>query len=213
MMIQALPSGPFATNAYVIGCPVTGQAAIIDPGVDSAEAVISTLTQHHLTPTKIILTHSHWDHIGDVAVLKEKYKIPVFIHRLDAPNLIEPGSDGLPMLHVIRGVTPDQCIEEGDHLAVGDLLFEVIHTPGHTPGGVCLYCEKDGVLLSGDTLFKQSIGNISFPTANPEAMWHSLKKLEKLPGKTRVFPGHGPSTTIGQESWLPRAREYFGGEY
>lgn len=210
MIIETLPSGPFATNAYVVGCPATGNAAIVDPGVDSAENVISALSGHQLTPTKIILTHSHWDHIGDVAVLKEKYNIPVLIHRLDAPNLAEPGSDGLPMWYAIRGVVADEYIEEGDKIPVGDLLFEVIHTPGHTPGGVCLYCEKENVLLSGDTLFKQSIGNISFPTSNPDDMWLSLKKLEKISAQTRVYPGHGPSTTIGQESWLPRAREYFG---
>lgn len=211
MIIEILPSGPFETNAYVVGCPVTRKAAIIDPGVESASKVAHALDKHQLSPEKIILTHSHWDHIGDVAPLVEKYHIPVLIHPSDAPNLKEPGSDGLPMWYAIRGVVPDQFIEEGDLIPVGDLLFRVIHTPGHTPGGVCLFCDKEGVLLSGDTLFKQSIGNISFPTANADDMWRSLKKLEKLPAQTRVYPGHGPSTTIGEESWLPRAREYFGG--
>lgn len=211
MIIKALPSGPFATNAYIIGCPQTKQALIIDPGVESGVAIVSTLKKEGLTPIQIVLTHSHWDHIGDVALLKEQLHIPVAIHSLDAYNLIAPGSDNLPCWMNIRGATPDLLLAEGDSVTCGNLSFVVIHTPGHTPGGICLYNEKEKILISGDTLFKDSMGNISFPTAQPELMWTSLEKLAQLPSETQVFPGHGPSTTIEDEqSWLSRARERFG---
>lgn len=210
MIIKALPSGPFSTNAYIVGCQKTQEAAIIDPGVDSAGAIARSLRELGLKPTKILLTHSHWDHTGNVAEVKETYNIPVFIHPLDSPNLERPGSDGLPLFVPIRGVAPDYFFEDGGTVSVGSHTFLVIHTPGHTPGGVCLYCQEEAVLFSGDTLFKQSIGNLGFPGAQPEKMWSSLKKLEKLPPQTEVYPGHGSSTTIGDEEWLPRAKEIFG---
>lgn len=209
MIIQALPSGPFSTNAYVIGCEETRQAAIIDPGVNSADKIIAFLNKNNLTPTKIILTHSHWDHTGNAAILKEKLNIPIYIHPLDTPNLESPGADQLPMMVPVKAANADHLLNDNDTVSIGNLLFTTIYTPGHTPGCICLYCPKENVLISGDTLFKESIGNLSFPTCQPEKMWDSLKKLEVLPPETRVFPGHGPSTTIGQESWLPKAKEIF----
>ncbi len=210
MFIQAFPSGPFETNAYVVACPHTRQACIIDPAPDSATAIIAYLDAQQLQPVAIWLTHSHWDHIADVAPLKAKYHLPVYIHALDAPNLQTPGADQLPCWIQITGVTPDHLIDDGDSLTVGEITFTVIHTPGHTPGGVCFYSPESQLLLSGDTLFKGTIGNLSFPTARPKLMWPALQKLAKLPPATRVFPGHGPATTIGAEGWLPRAEELFG---
>lgn len=209
MIIQAFPSGPFATNAYIIACPDSRQAIIIDPAPGSFSSLINFIAKHSLIPSGIWLTHSHWDHIADTAAVKAQYSIPVSVHALDVPNLEHPGADKLPCWVSIEGVTPDHLLNEGDHLSCGDLDFVVIHTPGHTPGGVCFYCPKEGVLISGDTLFKGTIGNLSFPTCQPEAMWPSLDKLAKLPGHVRVFPGHGADTTIGNESWLPRARQIF----
>jgi hydroxyacylglutathione hydrolase len=210
MIIQAFPSGPFDTNAYIAACPRTREAAIIDPAPGSANALIAFISDQELTPIAILLTHSHWDHIVDTAQLKTKYKIPVSIHQLDAGNLENPGSDGLPCWIPIEGVKPDGLLEEGSFFDVGDFHFQVIHTPGHTPGGVCFYCPNENILISGDTLFKGTIGNLSFPTARPKLMWNSLNKLAKLPPETRVFPGHGPSTTIGAEGWLARAEQIFG---
>lgn len=158
----------------------------------------------------ILITHSHWDHICDAAKLKAQYRAPVFVHPLDLANLENPGSDGLPLMFNIEGVLPDKFLNEGDIVELGDLRFEVIHTPGHSPGGICLYNKEHGILFSGDTLFKGSIGNLSFPTANPTEMWKSLAKLAKLVPETVVYPGHGLPTTIGKESWLERAEEIFG---
>lgn len=210
MLIQSIPSGPFETNAYVLACPETRKAAVVDPAPDSADKIITYLTKNQLTPDKILLTHSHWDHIADTAVLKKKFNIPVYIHSLDVPNLLEPGADGLPCWLDIEGVQPDRLIKEGDEIAIGNLKTRVIETPGHTPGGVCFYFEEPAVLISGDTLFKGTIGNLSFGTARPHLMWDSLKKIAALPARTAVYPGHGPATTIGAETWLNRAEEYFG---
>jgi glyoxylase-like metal-dependent hydrolase (beta-lactamase superfamily II) len=210
--IQAFPSGPFETNAYVVSCKKTHMASIVDPAPSSATAIVTYLHDKKLTPVAIWLTHSHWDHIADTATLKKRYQIPVYIHALDAKNLEMPGSDGLPCWITIEGVAPDHLLKEGDRLKVGEVEFTVIDTPGHTPGGVCFYSAKEGILLSGDTLFKGTIGNLSFPTARPKLMWSSLDKLASLPPATKVFPGHGPSTTIVEEGWLKDAKKLFGNE-
>lgn len=209
MIIETFPSGHFETNAYVVACPHTRQAGIIDPAPGSFKKITSFIEHEQLKPVLLLLTHSHWDHIAEAHQIKQKYHIPVCIHALDAPNLETPGEDGLPCWISIEGVSRPRLIDEKSSIDIGDLHFKIIHTPGHTPGGVCYYCPKENVLFSGDTLFKGTIGNLSFPTAEPELMWPSLDKLAKLPLETRVYPGHGPSTTIGHEKWLPRAREIF----
>lgn len=209
MIIEVIPSGPFATNAYVVGCPETKEAAIIDPAPESAEKIDRILEKLNLAPKKILLTHSHWDHIADTPTIRSRYNIPIWVHEKDAPNLRELGADGLPVFSSMPSVEPDNFFQEGDEIPLGNFRFKVIHTPGHTPGGVCFYEKNEGVLFSGDTLFKGSIGNLSFPTSNPDDMWRSLDKLKDLPPETKVFPGHGETTTIKNESWLPEARRYF----
>jgi hydroxyacylglutathione hydrolase len=213
MIVQPFPSGPFQTNAYVVACPATKVAAIIDPAPDSFAAISSYLQREGFTPDKILLTHSHWDHIADTAAFKSHYLIPVFIHPLDATNLEHPGSDGLPCWITIEGVIPDGYLNEGDIVSVGTAKFEVIHTPGHTPGGICLYDKQNGILLSGDTVFKGTIGNLSFSTGRPDLMWNSLNKLSKLPPETKIYPGHGPDTTIKNERWLRNAKQIFGNNF
>ncbi len=209
MIIQVFPSGPFQTNSIVVSCPDTLQAAMIDPAPDSAQAMIAYIDKNHLIPAKILLTHTHWDHIADVSKLKKKYDTPVYVHAFDAYNLENPGSDGLPCWISIEGVVPEHLVKEGDIIPLGNLSFEVIETPGHTPGGICFYDKKEKVIFTGDTLFKGTIGNLSFPTARPHLMWGSLSKLAKLPPETKVYPGHGFETTIGAENWLERAEDLF----
>ena len=210
MNVQPFPSGPFETNAYVLACEHTGECAFVDPAPDSFQTLVQFTEENKLHPKMIFLTHSHWDHIADTAVLKNKFKIPVMIHPLDSGNLEQPGTDQLPCWISIHPVHPDFLLQEGEKLLVGKHTFEVIHTPGHTPGSICFYCKDSNILVSGDTLFKGTIGNLSFPTSQPKLMWNSLDKLAKLPSATRVFPGHGPSTTIGEEAWLPKAKAMFG---
>lgn len=210
MFIQTFPSGPFSTNAYVVACADTRKAIIIDPAPSSFQPICLFLTDQKLEVQKILLTHSHWDHIADIKPLKEKYSLPVYVHVLDAGNLEQPGSDGLPCWLSIPSIPPDYLLEEGMEVPVGQLTFQVLHTPGHSPGSVCFYEAQRLVLFSGDTLFKGTIGNLSFPTSQPSLMWPSLDKLSQLPLDTRIFPGHGAATTIQAESsWLPNAKNLF----
>ena len=210
MIIEQFVTGLIETNAYVAACQETRKVAIIDPAPDSFEPVVAYLDKNNLKLELILITHSHWDHIGDAAKFKLKFSVPIYIHESDQENLIKPGSDKVPSWVEIEGVQPDRMIKEGDTIQLGKIEFTVIHTPGHTPGGVCFWCKEHNVLFSGDTLFKGSIGNLSLPTSNPLLMWESLDKLAKLPSKTVIYPGHGSSTTIEEEPWLKSAKEIFG---
>lgn len=206
MAIYTFPSGPFATNCYLFTTP-DGGCFVIDAPPDSYSALTQVLKENNLTPSHLLLTHSHWDHIGDAALFKKNFpSLIIAIHADDIENLEHPGSDGLPLWIPIEGIKPDLLIKEGDRIGT----LQVIDSPGHTPGGVCFYDETNKVLFSGDTLFQGTIGNLSFPTARPEMMWKSLKKLATLPEDVAVYPGHGEMTTMGAERWLSRAEEIFG---
>jgi len=200
------PSGPIGTNAYLIICKKTKEAALVDAPSDSLLKIQRAVTKHEAHLTQLILTHSHWDHIAEAA----KYVVPLLVHSEDADNLTEPGSDGISTWMSIEAVKPTTLLKDQDLIQIGTTCWQVIHTPGHSPGSICLYCEVDKTCLTGDTLFKGSIGRLDLPTGEPERMWPSLKKLALLPSDTHCFPGHGPSTTIGQEPWLISAEEYFG---
>lgn len=211
MIIQVFPAGPVETNAILIGCLKTRKAVIIDFPQHSVEVLDQALKEQGLTLQMLLLTHSHWDHIADAAEAKRRWNVPLYIHAEDAENLEHPGADQLPMLFSIEGVKADGFLKEGDHLSVGELEIEVIHTPGHTPGCVCFWFKNEKVLISGDTLFKGTIGRVNFPTSQQKLMWGSLKKLAQLPQETRVIPGHGEATTIGAEAWIERAQKIFEG--
>jgi glyoxylase-like metal-dependent hydrolase (beta-lactamase superfamily II) len=208
MQVYTLPSGPFETNCYVVDCG-DKKALIIDPAPESFDKIQHILNKHQLTPIALLLTHSNWDHIAQASDVKKNYSIPIYIHPRDKDNLIQPGSDMLPCWIQIQGVNPDHLFTPDEKLVFNNLECHVIETPGHTPGGVCFYFPNEGVLFSGDTLFQGTIGNISFATARPKEMWPSLQKLSKLPANTLVYPGHGASTTIGKEPWLPDAERLF----
>lgn len=207
MILEVHSSGPAETNTYLLICPVTRLAAVIDVPFESVDWIVHHLKKHHATLDKILLTHSHWDHTAEVALLKETLGAPIYVHREDAGNVEEPGSDRLPLYFPIQGIKPDHYLEDGQILHVGELAIEVIHTPGHTPGGVCFYLAKEKALISGDTLFRGTMGNLSFPTARPALMWQSLKRLSELPHDTTVYPGHGDSTSIGREQWIAHAKD------
>ena len=210
MILETFASGPLETNTYILGCPHTRKACVIDAPLGCLAGVIKALKKHQLTLVKILLTHSHLDHIADASSLKKEFNVPLFIHSLDAENLSTPGKDGIPLFLPVKGIEPDGFLEEGEIVYVGDLEIQVLCTPGHTPGGVCFYLPKEEVLFSGDTLFQGSMGRIDFPQSDPSNMWKSLKKLSFLPSQTKVFPGHGPSTTIGTENWIKTAEKRFG---
>ncbi len=195
MLIFKFPSGPLSTNAILIGCPRTKRAAIIDPAQGSAELLLEKAEKQGLAVEKMFLTHSHWDHIADA----HQIKAPLYVHPLDAKNVEHPGSDGIPLFFPILGVIPAHLYRDGDIVELGELKMEVIHTPGHSPGSVCLYFRSEQTLFSGDTLFKGTFGNLHLPSGQPHLMRSSLDKLAHLPPETRVIPGHGADTTIQNE--------------
>ncbi|MGC1878306.1 MAG: MBL fold metallo-hydrolase [Rhabdochlamydiaceae bacterium] len=209
MILEVFPAGPLETNAYLLACEITKHAVVIDAPLESSHLLLRRIKELSLSIDAILLTHSHWDHIAEVSLLKQKLGVPVYIHKEDAPNLEKPGSDHLSLFFPLEGVKPDGYLSEGQELKVGDLILKVIHTPGHSPGGVCFYLPSEKTLISGDTLFQGAIGKLSLPTAQPALMWDSLKKLAALPPSTKVYPGHGDSTTIGAEKWIAHAQEKF----
>lgn len=210
MILETFASGPLETNTYLLGCLRTKQASVIDAPLGMMKRLVCFLDKHQLVLSKILLTHSHLDHIGDAALLKETFQAPLFIHQKDSENLERPGSDGIPLFFPVKAARPDRFLVEGDEIEVGDLTLRVIETPGHTPGGVCFYLPSHSMLFSGDTLFQGSMGRIDFPHSSPSSMWKSLKKLSLLPSQTRVFPGHGPATSIAAESWINDPEKRFG---
>jgi hydroxyacylglutathione hydrolase len=199
MILYQFLFGPLETRAILIGCSQTKNAAAIDPSPGSARALLDKAKEQGLQIKKILLTHSHWDHFADAYALQKETKAPLSVHRLDAQNVEQPGSDGLPLFIPIPAVKVDHHLTDGEKIEVGLLQLEVIHTPGHSPGGVCFYLKEQNLLIAGDTLFKGTIGSLSLPTARPNEMIQSLKKLSQLPPATRVLPGHGDETTIGKE--------------
>jgi len=181
-MLRKLVVGPYQTNCYILGCKDTSQGLVIDPG-DDVLRIVKEITRAGLTIKHILITHGHIDHVGGVPELKRITKAPVLIHRLDAGGL---------------GARPDAFLEEGQIIQVGNYSISVIHTPGHSPGGVCL-CAP-GAVFSGDTLFAGSVGRTDFPGGSHELLVEGVRrKIFPLGDDLRVYPGHGPESTIGRE--------------
>jgi len=198
MLIKSLPVGPIGTNCYIVSDPETKQAAVIDPG-DEGERIMELVQANGLTVVAIVNTHGHWDHVGGNAVIKEMTGAPLMIHQLDADFLTD-GKLNLSGMMGPKEVSPaaDRLLTEGDEIQVGSLTFRVLHTPGHTPGGISLAGE--GVAFVGDTLFARSIGRTDFPGGSFKTIIQSIKeKLLPLGDQVVAYPGHGPRTEIGQE--------------
>ena len=190
--------GPLETRTLLLICPVTLESILIDPSFYSHHYFAPIIREKNLSLKKIYLTHSHYDHIVDIAKFKDM-GIDIFVHPLDSQNVIAPGSDGLRALKAIEGVQDPKFFQEGDRVSFGQIQGVVLETPGHSPGSCCFYFPDQEVLISGDTLFKGAIGRLDLPTGQPEKMGASLEKLRNLPKKTVVYPGHGPKTTLREE--------------
>lgn len=198
MQVFSFIVGPFETNVYVASCPVTGKAVVIDPGIDS-EPVYDFIKRKGLTLESIVNTHGHIDHVYGNYFFKIRAGVPLLIHEADALQLKGIGSQAVAFgLREPEIVEPDHFLKEHDVVKVGEEELTVIHTPGHTPGGICLY--RPDIIFVGDTLFAGSIGRTDLPGGSYPLLIESIRtKLLTLPDKTVVYCGHGPETTIGEE--------------
>lgn len=199
MILEALEVGPFASNCYIVASEKTKEGMLVDAGAD-AEAILKRARELGVKIQIIVLTHAHIDHIGAVKQLKEATGAKLAVH---ADERL-PDSGQRQMVSSAFGFSveappsPDLRLQGGDTLQVGDLSFTVLHTPGHSPGGICLL--GNGVVFTGDTLFNYGIGRFDLPGGNLRQLMNSIHtKLLVLPDDTTAYPGHGPETTIGAE--------------
>ncbi|MFC1988814.1 MBL fold metallo-hydrolase [Chloroflexota bacterium] len=195
MIIERLGLGMYATNCYIVAEEASKEAIIIDPG-DGANQILTKVGDSGLKVKLILLTHGHFDHIGALKEVKEATGAEIALHADDAEGF-QAGHPFGPFSHE-PPPPPDRLLQDGDSINIGNLSLSVIHTPGHTPGGICLLGE--GALFSGDTLFNLGIGRSDFPGGDIAQLMESIyNKLMTLPDETAVYPGHGSSTTIGAE--------------
>ena len=197
MILKKLVVGPFASNCYLVGSESSKEGMIIDPG-DEAEVILSNVKDLELEIRSIVLTHGHIDHIGALKEVKEATGAEVAIHTDEADSLQSQPLSTLLGISYPTPPPPDRSLKDGDSIDIGDLHFGILHTPGHSPGGICLLGE--GVVFSGDTLFNFGIGRTDLPGGSHSQLMNSIHtKLMVLPDNTTVYPGHGPDTTIGTE--------------
>ncbi|MDP6508533.1 MAG: MBL fold metallo-hydrolase [Chloroflexota bacterium] len=203
MEVRGFSVGPLATNTYLVR---VGEVALaIDPGQGAAEVLTEAAEQLGVTIETVLNTHGHWDHVADNAALLRKVEAGLLIHGDDAEMITTETPLTFGMDLPWEPSTPTGLLEDGAEVRVGEERFVVLHTPGHTPGGVCLWWEEGEVLIAGDTLFAGTYGRVDLPGSDPARMVESLRRLTELPDATRVYPGHGPETTIGAErDWMER---------
>ncbi len=202
MKIDRLVLGEYETNSYVLRRNRQAMdCLIIDTGLE-ADELVDFLRANKLNPTAVVLTHGHADHITGLEILRQSYPhIKVYIHKLDAGMLTGTMSN----LSELTGRpfstgSADFFLEEGGTIELAGIKLKVFHSPGHTPGGICLYSEDEAIVFVGDTLFADSVGRTDFPGGSMSQLIKSIKeKLLTLPDETVVYPGHGPATTIAQE--------------
>lgn len=198
MDIRSFVVGPIDVNCYIVQDTETKQGMVVDPGGDG-ESLWKYIQSEGIKIQVIVNTHGHGDHIGAVDFLRQKTGAPFMLHADDAQMVLDAKQNlSAYMGFAVTTKPADALLSDGQVLSVGGLQFKVLHTPGHSPGGVCLLGE--GVLFSGDSLFAESVGRCDFPGASAQQLLASLKeKLLNLPKDTKVYPGHGPATSIGWE--------------
>lgn len=198
MIIKKLEVGPIMANCFILGCENTKEAVVIDPG-DDADRILMTLAKAELKVKYLINTHGHFDHVGANKQMKEVTKATIAIHPGDEPMLNELSKSAAMFgLSAENSPPADQLLNDGDKIKFGEITLEVIHTPGHSMGGICLY--TPGHLFAGDTLFAGSIGRTDLPGGDYDTLIASIKtRLLVLEEETMVYTGHGPETSIGSE--------------
>jgi len=190
---------PVRTNIYLIGCIETGTGAMIDAGGDTDE-VLARADELELEIDKILQTHAHVDHVGGLSAMNAETGAPIHLHEEELEMYrAAPRQGQMFGIQIEPLPDPDEFLEDGDTVEVGELEAQVWHLPGHSPGGVGYYFEQQGVMFSGDVLFAGSVGRVDLPGSDRDRMNASLERLTDLPDETRILSGHGPETTIGDE--------------
>lgn len=198
MIIEQLPVGLIAANAYVVIDEATLVAAVIDPGGD-VDRILEVVREYGATVSVVINTHGHFDHMAGNAELLRATGAQLAAHRFDAPLLSLGGGAGLFGIEGVSSPAPDLFLDQGDAIELGESRLTCIYTPGHTPGGISLHSPADAALFTGDTLFASGIGRTDLPGGDYDTLMGSIRRLLALPGETLVYPGHGPATTIADE--------------
>jgi hydroxyacylglutathione hydrolase len=200
MILETLTVGPFHENCYVIGDQETGTGAVVDPG-DEAARIALAVEQTNLEIGQILITHAHIDHVGAVAALVDEYACPVLMHAEAEPMLKQLPTQALMMgLKFGKVPTVNRYVGDEEVLEVGNLKLKSLYTPGHAPGHLAFYVESEALVLSGDALFAGSVGRTDLFGGSIDLLMRSIdERLLTLPDETKVYPGHGPETTIGDE--------------
>lgn len=201
MIRETFPVGPLQCNCTILGDEATHEAIVIDPG-DNIPQIVARLNTHGLTVKQIIVTHAHIDHVGGALRLKRLTGAPILLNERDLPLLkmmdMQAGWLGIAPPEV---APPDSSLEDGLTVGLANYPAQVLHTPGHTEGSVCLHFARENLLLAGDTLFAGSIGRTDLPGGDSAKILKSIhERLMVLPAETKVVPGHGPETTVGVEA-------------
>jgi glyoxylase-like metal-dependent hydrolase (beta-lactamase superfamily II) len=206
MRIVSRVVGPIATNVLLLADETTREAIAIDTAIPSLDWIAEELAGRGWTLKLIVSTHGHWDHIGDNAAVAARTGADIAVHPADRERLTDPRPINAPF--PIPPSIPAVDLAEGGIIRFGELRLEVLHTPGHTAGSVCLLAPDAAVLFSGDTLFRAGWGRVDLPGGDPDAMVRSIGRLAGLEDRIGVLPGHGPATTIGAErAWMELVRD------
>lgn len=202
LQIQGFTSGPVDTNSFLIW-DAEKNGLIVDAPPESFDKVAAAIEREGISPAALVLTHTHWDHTADVNAFKDRFgeDLIVYVHPDDAYRLEDPMKYLMWQIPLqMKPFAPDRHLHHGDTLELGAMCFDVLHTPGHSEGSICLYDRTHTLLFGGDVLFAGSVGRTDLPGGDHETLMRSIREqLLPLPDETRVLSGHGPLTTIGEE--------------
>jgi glyoxylase-like metal-dependent hydrolase (beta-lactamase superfamily II) len=200
MKMMMNQGGIAMTNSFLLADEASGQTVLFDAPNDTVAPLLDAVESHGWTLQGLWLTHGHFDHLADHAVVKKRFPAArILIHALDEPRLSQPGSSLFPLPFVIPPGKADALLQDGQKLAIGNVEVEVMHTPGHAPGHVMYYLPSQKLLVGGDLIIGGSIGRTDIPGADPRALAKSVRQVMQLPDETELLPGHGEPSTLGAE--------------